>query len=90
MQHDHGEQNRTEESVNFEADVWNNAFVLMDTIKLKTCGQARAKHEFVQPADTTLQFLSFKHEHGESLVDHVKRFKQAEGQLEGNIRVRVP
>ena len=50
--------------------------MLLETIKLKMYGQVQAKYEFVQPTDTILQFLSLKQEHGESLVDFVKRFKQ--------------
>ena len=40
-------------------------------------GQVRAKYEFVQPTDTLLQFLLMKQEHGESLVDYTKRYKQS-------------
>ena len=40
-------------------------------------GQVRAKYEFVQPTDMITQILSLKQEHGESLIDYSKRFKQS-------------
>ena len=49
----------------------------METIKLKMYGQVRAKYEYVQPTDTILQFLSLKQDHGESLIDYDKHFKQS-------------
>ena len=49
----------------------------METIKMKMYGQVRAKYEFVQPTDTILQFLSLKQDHGESLIEYSKRFKQS-------------
>ena len=70
-------QNRIKETTNFESDIWNNPFVLLKTIKLKMYGQVWVKYEFIKPTDTILQFLSLKQEHGESLVDYVKQFKQS-------------
>ena len=70
-------QNRIKESTNFESDIQNNPFLILETIKLKMYGQVRAKYEYVQPTDTILQFLSLKQDHGESLIDYGKRFKQS-------------
>ena len=65
-------QHTIEECINFELEIRNDPFLLLEMIELKTCGQGRAKHEFVQPADTMMQFLSLKQDHGESLMDHTK------------------
>ena len=47
------------------------------------CGQVRAKCECVQPTDALTQFLTLKQEHGETLGDHNKRFKQGQDNLKG-------
>jgi hypothetical protein len=70
-------QNRIEESTNFKSDIRNDPFLLMETIKMKMYGQVRAKYEFVQHTDIILQFLSLKEDHGESLIEYSKRFKQS-------------
>ena len=62
-------QNRIEETNNFESTIQNDPFLLLCTIKLKMCGQVRAKCECVQPADAIPQFSSLKQEHGESPMD---------------------
>ena len=51
-------QNRIEETTDFELNIRNDPFLLMETIKMKMYGQVRAKYEFVQPTYTILQFLS--------------------------------
>ena len=70
-------QNRIEEAINFKTDIWNDPFVLLETIKLNMYGQVRARYEFVQPTDTITQFLSLKQEHRESLIEYSKIFKQS-------------
>ena len=75
-------QNRIEETTDFETIIRNDPFTILDTIKLKMYGQARAKYEFVQPTDTLQQFLSLKQDHGESLVEYTKRFKQSVDNLQ--------
>jgi hypothetical protein len=70
-------QNRIEETIDFEANIRNNPFVLLATIKLKMYGQSRGRYEFVQPTDTITQFLLLKQDHGESLVEYYRRFKQS-------------
>ena len=70
-------QNRIEELTEFDADIRDNPFVLLEKIKLKMYGQVRSKYEFFQPTNTILQFLSLKQEHNKALVDYVKRFKQS-------------
>ena len=75
-------QNRIEESINFEAQIQDDPFVLLTAIKLKMYGQTRARYEYVQPTDILLQFLSLKQEHAESLVDYTRRFKQGKDNLE--------
>ena len=74
-------QNRIEETNGFEAKIRNDPFVLLDTIKLKMCGQVRAKCECVQPTNTIPQFSLLKQDHGESPMDHVKQFKQSADNL---------
>ena len=69
-------QNRIEETSDFEEKIRNDPFLLLETIKLKMYGQVRAKYEYVQPTDTLLQFLSLKQDHGESIIEYSKRFKQ--------------
>ena len=46
-------------------------------------GQVQAKYEYVQPTDTLIQFLTLKQDHGETLGDYNKRFKQGEDDLKG-------
>ena len=50
-------QNRIEEAIDFESDIQNDPFVLLETIKIKMYGQVRAKYKFVQPMDTIMQLL---------------------------------
>ena len=75
-------QNRIEEMSNFDT-IRNDPWELLVTIKLRMCGQVRAKYECVQPTDTLVQFLTLKQDHGESLADFSKRFKQAQDNLRG-------
>ena len=76
-------QSRIEETSEFEAKIRNDPCEPMDTIELRMCGQVRAKHECVQPTDTPTQFLTLKQEHGETLGDCNKRFKQGQDNLKG-------
>ena len=78
-------QSRIEETNEFEAKIRNDPWTPMDTIKLRICGQVRAKCECVQPTDTPMQFLTLKQEHGETLGDHNERFKQGQDNLKGNL-----
>ena len=64
-------------------DVRNDPWELLTTIKLRMCGQVRTKCECVQPTDTPVQFLAPKQDHGESLADFNKRFKQAQDDSRG-------
>ena len=75
-------KNRTEEASNNEMDINNDPFELLKEIKIKMCGQVRAKYKFTQATDTLEQFFSAKQEHGESLTDHVKQFEQARDNVE--------
>ena len=79
-------QNRIEETNDFEMKIQNDPFVPLDAIKLKMHGQVRVKHEHVQPTDTIPQFSSLKQDHGESLMDHTKRFKQSVDDLKATFR----
>jgi hypothetical protein len=70
-------QNRIEEAIDFEMNIQNDPFLLLENIKMKMYGQVRAKYEFVQPTETITQFISLKQDHGESLIEYSKRFKQS-------------
>ena len=76
-------QTQIEETGDFETKIRNDPWLLMETIKLRMYGQVRAKYEYVQPTDTLIQFLTLKQEHGETLGDYNKRFKQGRDNLKG-------
>ena len=70
-------RNRIEESKDYEAVIRNDPFKLLSEIKLKMYGQVRAKYEFSQVTDTLVQLFGTRQEHGETLTDYAKRFKQS-------------
>jgi hypothetical protein len=76
-------QSRIEDSSEFEVKIQDDPWVLLSTIKLRMYGQVRAKYEYVQPTDTLIQFLNLKQDHGETLGDYAKRFKQSQDNLRG-------
>ena len=70
-------KNRIEESKNYESEIRNNPFKMLEVIKIKMYGQVRAKYEYTQVTDTLVQLINTKQEHGENLTDYAKRFKQS-------------
>ena len=70
-------KNRVKEASNYETDIRNNPFKLLEAIKTKIFGQVRAKYKYNQVTNMLLQFFSTKQEHGESLTVYIKQFKQA-------------
>ena len=75
-------QNQIKKISNYDK-IRNDPWELLATIKLRMYGQIRAKYEYIQPTDTLVQFLTLKQDHGESLADFNKRFKQAQDNLKG-------
>ena len=78
-------KNRIEEATNYETEIRNNPFILLETIKSKMFGQIRAKYEYNQVTDTLLQFFGTKQDHGESLIDYSARFKQAKDNVKSTL-----
>ena len=70
-------KNRIEEATNYETEIQNNPFILLEAIKSKMFRQIQTKYKYNQVTDTLLQFFSTKQEHGESLIDYSMGFKQA-------------
>ena len=70
-------QSRIEDSGEFETAIRDDPFALLNTIKPRMCRQVQAKCVFAQPTETSIQFLTLKQDHGESLSEHDKRFKQS-------------
>ena len=70
-------KNRIKENKKYKAEVWNNPFKLLEEIKLKMYGQVWAKYKYTQVTDTLVHFINTKQEHGESLIEYRKGFKQS-------------
>ena len=71
-------KNRTQEQSNFESEIRNDPFKLLESIKEKMCDPARAKHEYASLTDAINRALvDAKQSHGKDLIDYAKRFKQA-------------
>ena len=74
--------NRIEEVSNFESEIRNDPFKLLELIEMKMYGQMRAKYKYFQVTDTLLQFLTTKQDHREYLTDFAKRFKHTRDTME--------
>ena len=80
-------KNRVKEATNYEMEIRNNPFKLPKEIKTKMFGQVRAKYKYNQVTNTLLQFFGTKQEHGESLTECNKRFKQARDNVKSTLGI---
>ena len=70
-------QNRIEESTDFETKIRDNPIELLKTIKIVMHDPARAKYPYASLSKHFVDLVNMRQNENESLIDYVKRFKQA-------------
>lgn len=78
-------QNQITETRKQETNIRNNTFKLLNIIKMKMCRQVHAKYKWTQLTDATIQFITTKQEHGKSLTDFAKQFKQTKDNMKSAV-----
>jgi hypothetical protein len=81
-------QDRIEEHPDFEDKIRDNPIELLKAIKVLMHDPVRARYPFASLVDTIWLLMTTKQRDGESLLDYVKRFKEARDVIESQLGLK--